>query len=374
MDLVLLVAGHQRHRRILGQETDDVHIVGHGRHVLGQGQGIVRAVRLGRLGAVDHEDVLVLGLDIERLGGARLEGVDEVPGHAQEARVVQAAVLHRLGEVFVLGEGAERGQVGALAVVVPGDHLDEVRLQLQQRVPPVEPEPAVLRVQPVEFRVEPLEEPGREAGHPGLVVAGRLGVLSLVREGGVDEVFLVRVGGRVHPGEDARADVGGGDVRGRARDGAGHEHDGGADLVENVVLPVEGGWAGGEGAQEDFAVHPELCGVVGVGVGKVGHDIGVSQAGGVVGHEELELAGGGVGVELLKPGFHLDGVVLRAAVVDGEGVDAGLLREGDVDEVAAVGGLRHDHVVGEDEGVAVVARAGVKLVVGVVGVVLVSEG
>ena len=115
--------------------------------------------------------------------------------------------------------------------------------------------------------------------------------------------------------------------------------------------------------------------MVGVGVGDVGHDVGIGQAGGVVGHEELEVFGGRVRVELLQPGLHLHGVVLPAAVIDREGVDAGVLREGDVVEVAVVGGLCHDHVVGEDQGVAVVARAGVQLVVvGMVLMMLVGDG
>ena len=198
---------------------------------------------------------------------------------------------------------------------------------------------------------------------------------ALVGEGFVDLVFLQDRGGRVKPGEDTGADVGGRDGRGGGRDGAGHEHDGGADLVDHVGLPVERRGARGEGGQEDLAVDPELGRVVGVGVGDVGHDVGIGQAGGVVGHEELEVFGCGVGVELLQPGLHLHGVVLPTAVVDREGVDAGVLRKGDVVEVAVVGGLRHDHVVGEDQGVAVVARAGVQLVVvGMVLMVLVGDG
>lgn len=198
---------------------------------------------------------------------------------------------------------------------------------------------------------------------------------ALVGEGFVDLAFLQDGRGGVQPGEDAGADVGGGDGGGRGRDGAGHEHDGGADLVDDVGLPVERRGARGEGGQEDLAVDPELGRVVGVGVGDVGHDVRVRQAGGVVGHEELEVLGGRVRVELLQPGLHLHGVVLPAAVVDREGVDAGVLREGDVVEVAVVRGLRHDHVVGEDQGVAVVARARVQLVlVGMVLMVLVGDG
>ena len=179
----------------------------------------------------------------------------------------------------------------------------------------------------------------------------------------------------MQPGEYPRADVGGRDGGGGGRDGAWHEHDGGADLVDHVGLPVERWRARREGGQEDLAVDVELGRVVGVGVGEVGHDVRVGQAGGVVGHEELEVLGCGVRVELLQPGLHLHGVVLPAAVVDREGVDAGVLRERDVVQVAVVGGLRHDHVVGEDQGVAVVARAGVQLVVvGMVLMVLVGDG
>ena len=70
---------------------------------------------------------------------------------------------------------------------------------------------------------------------------------ALVGEGFVDLVFLQDGRGRVKPGEDARADVGGGDGGGGGRDGSRHEHDGGADLVDHVGLPVEGRGARGEG-------------------------------------------------------------------------------------------------------------------------------
>ena len=372
---MLIVPGHERHRRSLGQKTDDVNIILDIRHALGQRHRILCPVGERGLRAVDHEHIFILRCYIQGRQRTGLERVDEMPCHCQEPGVVEPAILHRLGNVFVLRERPKGGQVGTLAVIVPGDEFDEIRLELQQREPAVEPDAAVLRIEPVEGGGEPFEEPGGQTRHPGFVVPLGLVVDALVGEGFVDLAFLQDGRGRVQPGEDAGADVSGGDVGGRGRDGAGHEHDGGADLVDHVGLPVEGRGARGEGGQEDLAVDPELGRVVGVSVGDVGHDVGVGQAGGVVGHEELEVLGGRVGVELLQPGLHLHGVVLPAAVVDREGVDAGVLREADVVKVAVVGGLRHDHVVGEDQGVAVVARAGVQLVVvGMVLMVLVGDG
>ena len=372
---MLIIPGHERHSRIFRQETDNVNIVLHIPHALRQRHRIAGPIGKRGLRAVDHEHIFILRGNVQGGQGAGFERVDEMPCHCQESGVVEATILHCLGDVFVLGESAEGGEVGGLAVIVPGDEFDEIRLELEEREPAVEPDAAVLRIEPVEGGGEPFEEPGGQTRHPGFVVALGLVVLALVREGGVDLAFLEDGRGRVQPGEDPRADVGGGDVWGRGGNGAGHEHNRGADLVDHVGLPVEGRGSRGEGGQEDLAVDPELGRVVHVGVGDVGHDVRVGQAGGVVGHEELEVFGGGVRVELLQPGLHLHGVVLRAAVVDREGVDASILRKGNVVEVAIVGGLCHDHVVCEDEGVAVVARAGVQLVVvGVVLMVLVGDG
>lgn len=57
-----------------------------------------------------------------------------------------------------------------------------------------------------------------------------------------------------------------------------------------------------------------------------------------------------MGVELGELAFHLHPVCVPAAIVDSEGVDAGVFGEFDVIGVVAVRGLLDYHVVGEDEG------------------------
>ena len=130
-DLMLIIPGHERHRRRLGQETNDINIILHIPHALGQRHRIARPVGERRLRPIDHKHILVLRRHIQRGQRAGLERVDEMPRHGQEPRMVEPAILHRLGDVFVLREGAQGRQVGGLAVIVPGDEFDEVRLELQ---------------------------------------------------------------------------------------------------------------------------------------------------------------------------------------------------------------------------------------------------
>ena len=164
------------------------------------------------------------------------------------------------------------------------------------------------------------------------------------------------------PGEVAGAYVQRGDGLGGLRDVARHEHYGSVDLVEDGCLPVECWWVGGEGAEEDFPVDPELGFVVGVGVGDVDHHVRIGHDGCVVGHKELEVLACGVFVERFEEACQLRPTASPAAVVDGEGIDAGGFGGGDVVSIAAVGWLKGDHVVGEDERVCTAAEGSSSMV------------
>ena len=149
-DLMLIIPGHERHRRILRQKTNNINIILHVAHALRQRHTIFCPVGERRLRPINHEDIFVWRCHIQRGQGAGFERVNEMPCHCQEPGVIEPTILHRLGDVFILRERAERGQVGTLAVIVPGDEFDEIRLELQQRQPAVEPDAAVLRIQPVQ--------------------------------------------------------------------------------------------------------------------------------------------------------------------------------------------------------------------------------
>ena len=104
LDLMLIIPGHERHRRVLRQKTDDVDIILDIPHALRQRHRIFRPVGERGLRAVDHEHVFVLGGHVQWCQRAGFERVDEMPCHRQKARMVQSAILHRLGDVFVLRE------------------------------------------------------------------------------------------------------------------------------------------------------------------------------------------------------------------------------------------------------------------------------
>ena len=351
MDLRGFTSRAQRHRCVRGEEGDDVHIVREVGCILRQGQAVMPAVDLSRLQAVDEEDVFVLRRDGEFLGDAGLEAADEGLGHGEECRVIQSAVGAVVLRLRVSVEAAQRSHVAAFAEVVPGDQLDEVGLKGQQVQPAVKPHGRVLRVQPVQVRIHALEEPRRDACHPGPA-----GDFTFVGEVPVDGCFLLGIGSRMDPGEVPRAHVCGGDGLGGLRDITRHEHYRGINLIENILLPIERRRTGGEGAKEDFAIHPELSRMVGVGVGDVDHHMGITHDGGVVRHEELELLRCSVRVESVEEAGELHPVDAPAAIVDGEGIDAGSFGKGDVVGVAAIRGLKGDHIVCEDQRVGVAAR------------------
>ena len=82
--------------------------------------------------------------------------------------------------ILVFSSRVRGADIRGLAPIVPGHDLDEVRLQLEQVQPFVDPDPVVLFMAPVHVGVEALEEPGRDGRDPFLVrgcaVAGVLGV------------------------------------------------------------------------------------------------------------------------------------------------------------------------------------------------------
>lgn len=156
------------------------------------------------MGAVEEEDVfLVRGDGHFRLTG--FECFDEDGGHFEETAVVEIAVV--VGSVSLhelrLRRGVCRADIVGLAVVVPGDDLDVVGLELQELHPAVNVDVGVLRVKPIGITRESLEEPGGYAGHPDLA-----GGVAGVGEGFVDGSFLRGGEGRMDPSEGACATVG----------------------------------------------------------------------------------------------------------------------------------------------------------------------
>ncbi len=115
-------------------------------------------------------------------------------------------------------------------------------------------------------------------------------------------------------------------------------------------MPVPGWWVRLEGAEHGLVVDDELAVVKVVKVDQVDYHVRVGDASEVEVKEDLEVERCGLGVELGELAFHLHPVCVPAAIVDGEGVDAGIFGELDIIGVVAVGGLLDYHVVGEDEG------------------------
>lgn len=244
----LVEAGVERDGGGLVEEGQDEDVVVEELDVVGQGQGFVDAVGEGGLGAVEHEDVLlVLGHAHGRL--ARLEGAGEEPGRFQEGAVVVEAPVAAV--VLVFGGRVGGADVGGLAPVVPGDDFDEVRLQFEEVEPFVDPDAVVLLVAPVHVRVEAFEEPGCDGGDP-FFVCGRAVGCELI----IDVGFFGCGKECVDPGEEA-VGVGAGFVEGRfglSGHGAGDEEGGGRKVGEDVGLPVPG-WIGVlEGAEHRLPV------------------------------------------------------------------------------------------------------------------------
>lgn len=115
-------------------------------------------------------------------------------------------------------------------------------------------------------------------------------------------------------------------------------------------MPVPGRRAGLKGAKHRLVVDNELAVVRVVKVDEVDDHVGIRDAGEIEVEEDLEVERGGLGVELGELAFHLHPVCVPAAIVDGKGVDAGILGEFDIIGVVAVGRLLDYHVVGKDEG------------------------
>lgn len=115
-------------------------------------------------------------------------------------------------------------------------------------------------------------------------------------------------------------------------------------------MPVPGWRVRLKGAEHGFVVDDELAVVKVVKVDQVDYHVRVGDAGEVEVEEDLEVERCGLGVELGELAFHLHPVCVPAAIVDGEGVDAGIFGKFDIIRVVAVGGLLDYHVVGEDEG------------------------
>lgn len=88
----------------------------------------------------------------------------------------------------------------------------------------------------------------------------------------------------------------------------------------------------------------------GIGVGELDDHGRVGYDGGVEGDEEFEVEGFGCFVEGVEPAFELGPGAVPAAVVDGEGIDAGGFGELDVICVVVVGRLNGYQVVGEYTG------------------------
>jgi len=177
------------------QEADDEDVVVHVRGVIWERQGLVDAVCHGGLRAVEHEDVFLALVDRDT-GFPGVEGFGEVFGHVQKCVVVVTTPVTAV--VPVLSGRVRGADVRTFAPIVPGDNLNEVRLQLEKVQPFLDEDPVVLLVGPVHIRAEALEEPGRDGRHPfltrGGAVAGVVRVESRIVSGG-------QAG--VNPGEDA---------------------------------------------------------------------------------------------------------------------------------------------------------------------------
>ena len=113
-------------------------------------------------------------------------------------------------------------------------------------------------------------------------------------------------------------------------------------------MPVPAWRVDFEGAEENVAVGVfELGFMVGVKACDV-DDLGyIVKGGGVNGQEELEAQVGGIVVKDVKVRGENGGIV---GVVNGEGVEAGVLGQVDVGGIVWTRGLELDHVVGEYHG------------------------
>ena len=193
----------------LGEEGDDVDVVGDAGGVFGQRPrvvrvGVVAGDVVDRLGPVEEEDVFLLRRH-GHFGRAGFVRADEDGGHLEKGAVVQVAVVVGFARLhqFRLGRGVRGADVVRFAPVVPGDHFDVVGLYLQQFHPAVDVDVRVLRVQPVGVAGKALEEPRGYARHPGLAIGvARVGV------GLVDGSFFGGGERRMNPGEGTCTAVG----------------------------------------------------------------------------------------------------------------------------------------------------------------------
>ena len=116
----------------------------------------------------------------------------------------------------------------------------------------------------------------------------------------------------------------------------------------NIILPVPAWRVDFEGAEEDVAVGVfELSFMVGVKACDVDDLRYIEKGGGVNGQEELETQVGGIVVHDVKVRGENGSIV---GVVNGKGVEAGILGQVDVGGIVWTRGLELDHVVGEYHG------------------------
>lgn len=119
------------------------------------------------------------------------------------------------------------------------------------------------------------------------------------------------------------------------------------ELGKDVVLPVPCRRVSLEGTQHRLSLDMQLGRVGGVLIRKTDNHCRVRDRGEVEADKKLEVEGLCLRVKCVKLCFKPSPVGVPAPVIDGEGIDSGTFGKLDVIDVATIGGLFNEHIVGE---------------------------